>query len=68
MRRPAPQEVGRIAKAIAVNGQIARSALVESICERVGCSRATAYRAVVDALAAREVQGAETSSAGQEPS
>ena len=61
MRRPGPQEVGRIAKAIAVSGQVRRSALVESICERVGCSRATAYRAVGDALAAREIQGAETS-------
>jgi len=65
MRRPAPQEVKRIAKAIAVNGQVARTALVESICQRVGCSRATAYRAVGDALAAREVQGAETSEAAE---
>jgi hypothetical protein len=65
MRRPAPQEVGRIAKAIAVNGQVARSLLVESICERVRCSRATAYRAVDDALAAREVQPAETSEAAE---
>jgi hypothetical protein len=65
MRRPAPQEVGRIAKAIAVNGQVPRNLLVESICERVGCSRATAYRAVGDALAAREVQPAETSEAAE---
>ena len=59
MRRPAPQEVGRIAKAIAVNRQVPRNLLVESICERVGCSRATAYRAIGDALAASEVQCAE---------
>jgi len=66
MRRPAPEEVERIAKAIAVNGHVARSLLVESIRERVGCSRATAYRAVGDALAAREIQGAETSAAAEE--
>ena len=66
MRRPAPEEVERIAKAIAVNRHVARSLLVESIRERVGCSRATAYRAVGDALAAREIQGAETSAAAEE--
>ena len=38
---------------------------MESICERVRCSRATAYRAVDDALAAREVQAAETSEAAE---
>ena len=66
MRRPTPEEVTRIAQTIAVNGEIAKAVLVESIRERLGCSRATAYRAVYDALAARAIQRAAASEAAED--
>ena len=52
LRRPTPAETGRIVRACAPAGHtVAIPEVVAAIRRDTGCSRATAYRAVEDALA-----------------
>ena len=53
MKRPTPDKVIEIVSKLGPNGEtVTISAVVAIIRERNGCSRATAYRGVADAMAA----------------
>ena len=52
MKRPTPDEVVEIVSELGPDGETVQiPALVAVIQERTGCSRATAYRGVADAMA-----------------
>jgi hypothetical protein len=53
MNRPAPDQVSDIVSELGPNGEtVPIPAVVSRILEQTGCSRATAYRGVADAMAA----------------
>ena len=52
MKRPTADQVSDIVNDLAPNGEtVPIPAIVEKLRERTGCSRATAYRGVADAVA-----------------
>jgi hypothetical protein len=53
VKRPTPEQVVKIVTELGPNGEtVPIPAIVAMIRERTGCSRATAYRGVADAMAA----------------
>ena len=53
MKRPTPDQVIEIVSELGPNGEtVPIPTVVSMIRERTGCSRATAYRGVADAMAA----------------
>jgi hypothetical protein len=61
-RRPTPTEVAAILSDLDATGsKVTVPALVAALRRETGCSRATAYRALSDALASGEIQRANAS-------
>jgi hypothetical protein len=53
VKRPTPEQVVEIVTELGPNGEtVPIPAVVSRILEQTGCSRATAYRGVADAMAA----------------
>ena len=56
-RRPAPEQVAVLVRALkAAGASPTRPTLVAALCRETGCSRATAHRAVSDALAPARIK------------
>ena len=51
-QRPSPEVVSEILRALKCQGDVFRPMLVAAIQRETGCSRASAYRAVTDAIQA----------------
>jgi hypothetical protein len=66
VKRPTSDQVIEIVSEMGQNGEaVSVAAVVAMIRERTGCSRATAYRGVADAMAASVIHRGEGETAGE---